>query len=110
MTQTHRGEVWWAIFPYEEDPTQYKHRPVVVIDQDIVGILSVKVTSQSVRDKYDVEIVNWQYAKLNKSSVVRVSKLITILESDFDRKIGKLHPDDLLNVETTLMEWIKDNQ
>jgi len=27
MTQTHRGEVWWAIFPYEEDPTQYKHRP-----------------------------------------------------------------------------------
>ncbi len=36
-----RGEVWFVEFPLEEDPIKTLNRPVVVLDENLLGVLSV---------------------------------------------------------------------
>ena len=54
-------EIWFADFPYEEDATITKKRPVIILNVEPLEVLSVKVTSQDVRyeDKYDTPIQYW---------------------------------------------------
>ena len=49
MGNFHEGEVWFVGFPLEEDDTQIINRPVVVLDEDKLGVLSVKVIKHKVR-------------------------------------------------------------
>ena len=39
-----KGEVWFVEFPLEEDNSQTINRPVIVLDENILGVLSVKIT------------------------------------------------------------------
>lgn len=50
-------EVWYANFPYEENPTIVKRRPVIILNVDTLECLSVKVTSHEVRDEDDQQII-----------------------------------------------------
>jgi PemK-like, MazF-like toxin of type II toxin-antitoxin system len=40
------GEVVWAWVPYEEDPSQGKDRPVVIIGREASTLLALQLTSQ----------------------------------------------------------------
>lgn len=96
-----KGEVWFVEFPYDDDPGKTANRPVVVLDENVLGVLSVKITKHAVRseDKYDVPIIYWQQAQLRLASTARVSKVILLSKNDFIFKIGDLHPDDLKEIE-----------
>lgn len=37
-------KVWFVEFPLEEDNTQIINRPVIVLDENTLGVLSVKIT------------------------------------------------------------------
>ena len=37
-----KGEVWFVEFPLEEDESKSINRPVIVLDENILGVLSVK--------------------------------------------------------------------
>ena len=39
-----KGEVWFVEFPLEEDPGKFLNRPVIVLDENLLGVLSVKIT------------------------------------------------------------------
>ena len=41
MAKFHEGEVWFVGFPLEEDPNVILNRPVVVLDEDKLGVLYV---------------------------------------------------------------------
>ncbi len=97
-----KGEVWFVEFPLEEDKTQTINRPVVVLDENVLGVLSVKITKHRVRasDPYDVPILYWEDAHLKMASTARISK-VTILANDcFIFKIGDLHPADLQTISS----------
>ena len=47
--QMNKGEVWFVEFPLEEDPSRILNRPVVVLDENLLGVLSVKITKHKVR-------------------------------------------------------------
>ncbi|MDO4562234.1 MAG: type II toxin-antitoxin system PemK/MazF family toxin [Clostridia bacterium] len=81
-------ELWFADFPYEEDNTIVKSRPVIILNVEPLEVLSVKVTSQQSRnsDKYDMPIVHWQYAGLKKPSVARISKTMFLDKNNFTKK------------------------
>lgn len=66
MSNFNKGEVWFVGYPLEEDPSQILNRPVVVLDEGTLGVLSVKVTKHAVRsnDPYDTPILYWQQANL----------------------------------------------
>lgn len=95
----------------EEDNSQTINRPVVVLDENTLGVLSVKITKHSVRsnDPYDTPVLYWQEANLRLASTARVSK-VTVLNSDsFIFKIGDLHKDDLESIENMYTKFMNDN-
>ena len=51
-----KGEVWFVEFPLEENPNRILNRPVVVLDENLLGVLSVKITKHKARkeDPYDI--------------------------------------------------------
>ena len=112
MGKFNKGEVWFAEFPFEEDNSKTMYRPVVVLDEDKLGVLSVKVTRHKVRsdDPFDTPIVYWEQAGLNFMSTARVSKVMNLREDDFIFKIGDLHPDDLKEIEKQYIELMDKNK
>lgn len=108
MANFHEGEVWFVGFPKEENPKEILNRPVVVLDEDKLGVLSVKVTKHKVRaeDPYDTPILYWQQAHLRFASTARVSKVMNLQPEAFIVKIGDLHPDDLLRIEELYINFV----
>lgn len=76
MNQINQWDIWLTDFPYEEDPTQFSSRPVIVLSVEPLWLLSVKVTKHKPRsyDKYDIEIKKWSESGLNEPSTARISK------------------------------------
>lgn len=101
-------EVWFAEFPYEEDSTITKKRPVIVLDVETLKCLTIKVTSHDARnnDQYDTPIEHWQDAGLNRPSVARVSKVMYLQNDKFSYKLGKLHIEDQQEIEKKFMDFI----
>ena len=97
-----RGEVWTV-------ELNGKRRPVVIVSNDNVVVeldhLIATVTSQDVRNEFDVVIENWEEAGLDKPSIVRCSKLNTVHFKELLFKIGKLHEHDLEKVLTTIRNY-----
>ena len=108
MKQFQEEEVWFVGFPMEEDNTKIKNRPVIVLDESTLGVLSVKVTKHAVRhnDPYDVPILYWQEANLRLASTARVSKIMNLQPDDFIFKIGNLHPNDLEKIEKAYIDFM----
>ena len=106
-----KGEVWFASFPYDDDSNSFSNRPVVVMDENNLGVLSVKITKHAVReyDSYDVPIVYWEEAGLKLASPARVAKVVVLQPDDFIFKIGNLNADDLEKVEEALVDYLKNN-
>jgi mRNA-degrading endonuclease toxin of MazEF toxin-antitoxin module len=105
-----KGEVWFVEFPIEEDNSQTINRPVIVLDENILGVLSVKITKHAPRkeDPYDVPILYWQEAHLRLSSTARVSKVTMLSPDSFIFKIGELHQDDLERIEQMYQKYLDE--
>lgn len=100
-----RGEVWFAKFRYEEDPSKYKYRPVVILDNGNVQEFKVLVVKVTTKERIeDVPILYWQDANLRFKSFARTAKFLLLDKEDFKYKIGDLHPDDLSLIETSFIE------
>lgn len=104
-----KGEVWFVEFPLEEDNAKSINRPVIVLDENTLGVLSVKITKHPPRteDPYDVPILYWEKANLRLSSIARVSKLVLLPQDSFIFKIGDLNPEDLSKIEAKYQEYLK---
>jgi mRNA interferase MazF len=85
-----------------------KRRPVMVVyDGGDDDLLVVPVTSHVGRTSFDVSVGQWQQAGLRLPSIVRVEKLATIEKSAIVRKLGRLHPADLVHVEGALHRFFQ---
>ena len=106
-----KGEVWFVQFPLEEDNSQTINRPVIVLDENTLGVLSVKITKHSPRkeDPYDTPILYWKEANLRLASTARVSKVYLLSQDSFIFKIGNLHQDDLERVEEMYQKYLDEN-
>lgn len=105
-----KGDVWFVEFPLEEDNKQTINRPVIVLDEDTLGVLSVKITKHIPREKdpYDVPILFWQQANLRLASTARVSKVYLLTSDSFIFKIGELHKEDMKRVEEMYQRYIRE--
>ncbi len=106
-----KGEVWFVEFPLEEEPTRFLNRPVVVLDENLLGVLSVKITKHKARkeDPYDIPIIYWEEANLRLASTARVSKVMLLTKDSFIFKIGDLHKDDLDRIERMYKIFLERN-
>lgn len=100
-----KWDLWLADVYFEDDPTQCKQRPVVVVSVEPTVCISLKVTSHAKRNcKGEYEIIEWVSAGLDYPSVIRASKICLLKGSDFSKKIGHLHPVDIRNLKSILHE------
>lgn len=101
------GEVWKVDFPFEDDPTQSKIRPCVIldVDDDTLEVLSIKVTTHEPRDEYDVPIFKWSEANLIEPSFARVSKVELLKKEAFIKKLGELDIIDFKNIVNKFKEY-----
>lgn len=95
-----KWEIWYARFKYEET-SEYKERPVLVLENKLVyPILVAKITTHEPRKKFKNEyrIKEWEKAGLDKESTVRLSQVLRLEKNDFLKKIGKLQAYDILSI------------
>ncbi len=106
-----KGEVWFVEFPLEEDATQLLNRSVVVLDENIPGVLSVKITKHKPRstDPYDIPILYWEEAGLHLMSTARISKVMLLPKDSFIFKIGNLNSEDLITIESAYQKFLESN-
>ena len=96
------GEVVWTWVPYEEDHSQGKDRPVLIIGRDAGWLLGLQVTSQDHdRDaaqeasvgRYWMDIGTGGWDRQGRPSEVRLNRIIRIDPSGV-RRIGARLPRD----------------
>ena len=96
------GDVVLVEFPFADGQVA-KHRPaLVLLDIGDADVIAARITSQATRDRYDVELLDWQNAGLKLSSIARLHKLATLDKSLVTRKLGRLSATDWLRVKETL--------
>ena len=98
------GEVWWIHFPYE-DSDILKRRPAIVIDDDTIAILAMKVTSQDKDNPYSVALKDWDTTGLTKPSWAIIDKIVEVSEWHMDSKAGELSERDKLMILQLVSEF-----
>ncbi|WP_424446270.1 type II toxin-antitoxin system PemK/MazF family toxin [Paenibacillus xerothermodurans] len=94
------GDVWIASV-YQTATKQFKVRPIVIVGNDKaidVDVLTAPITTHAPKVGADIILFHWQVAGLARESVARTSKLFPVSKDKLIKKLGSLHPDDLLNV------------
>lgn len=94
-------DLYWADVPYEEDSTQSKERPVVIIKDIGVILIVMRVTTHEARDgnPFDYPLSDWKSAGLNSPSVVRISKLAQLKPDKIGDYIGRLRSADIVAIQ-----------
>lgn len=89
------GEVVWAWVPYEDDPSQGKDRPVLVIGRDGATLLALQLTSQDhdldAEDearwgRYWMDIGSGGWDREGRPSEVRLDRLLRLEEQEVRRE------------------------
>lgn len=95
------GEVVWAWVPYEEDATQGKDRPVLLLDTDGEGWTGLMLTSQDHdRDAADearhgrhwMDVGSGAWDRQGRPSEVRLDRMLRLQRDDVRREGAALDP------------------
>jgi len=102
-------EVWLADFPFSEDETKSKKRPVIVlrVDDETCSVFSMKVTSTEPRGEFEIELFDWSEIPLDHPSTAVASQVVEIFKSKFIKKIGILSEDDWENINDLHNRYLK---
>jgi len=72
------GEVVWTWVPYEEDPTQGKDRPVVIVGRRNTTMVGVALTSKPRDDGSQVAVGTGAWDREGRPSFARLERLLEI--------------------------------
>jgi hypothetical protein len=88
------GEVVWAWVPYEDDPTQGKDRPVLVIGVDGPDLLGVPLSSKDHDHRQDhagwVDVGTGTWDGQHRASHANAARLLRYRPGDVRREGGTL--------------------
>ena len=93
------GEVVWTWVPYEDDPSQGKDRPVVIIGRRSANLLAVALTSKAHDNEMQVVVGRGPWDREGRVSYAKVERLIDV-DPDRVRREGAVlerrHFDDVV--------------
>ena len=98
-------EIWFASVRFEDSP-EIKKRPVVIFKNNIAFILAFKITTHEPRSNFQGEykLKYWKEANLRSESTIRLSTTFKLTKKDLDKKIGQLHPNDIIMIQYKMCE------
>lgn len=103
MNEFQPWDVWWADVRFEDQPTETKVRPVVILSSGELFVVAIKVTSHVPRDQWgEYALIRWKEAGLPKPSTLRLQKRLRLQRADLRARIGALHPSDIFAIERLL--------
>ena len=102
MERFSAGEVVLMSFPFSSLSEMRRRPALVLMDTGDEDIVVARITSQIVRDTFDIELLEWREAGLLLPSVVRLHKLATLEKSLVERRLGALITDDWARVSASL--------
>lgn len=107
------GEVVWTWVPYEEDHSQGKDRPVLVIGNDGPWLLALPLTSQdhdidaaqeAAEGRYWVDIGTGAWDREGRASEVRVNRIVRVDPQRVRRTAGRLAQGRFAEVAAAVAE------
>jgi len=85
------GEVVWAWIPFEEDPTQGKDRPVVVVGTAAAQLVAVTLTSKPHPERRDqVAVGSGAWDRDGRPSYARLDRILGLTEQQVRREGARL--------------------
>jgi hypothetical protein len=79
------GEVVWTWVPYEDDPTQGKDRPVIVLGFDEGGLAVVPLTSKG-GDRDELPVGSGGWDRERRPSYAKVDQVLVVSPGDVRRE------------------------
>lgn len=77
-----KGEVWFVEFPLEEDASRIINRPVIVLDENVLGVLSVKIIQTNIRKEQispkTSSFRGFLYIPINLSDTAKTHEISTV--------------------------------
>lgn len=95
-----KWDIYMADVPFEDLP-QSKVRPVLILEDTVIFIDCLKMTSHAPRAG-EYLLKRWKEAGLHKPTTVRLSKRLKLEQSAIRKRIGSLHPIDIIEIERIL--------
>ncbi len=89
------GEVVWAWVPYEDDPSQGKDRPVLLVGRDGDALLGLQLTSkdhdrdaedEASHGRYWMDVGSGDWDRERRDSEVRLDRLLRMAASEVRRE------------------------
>lgn len=96
-----KWDILLADVPFEDLP-ESKLRPVLVLGDEAHVLDCLKMTSQLPRTGEYV-LRKWSEAGLHKPTTVRIGKRLMLDKCKVRKKIGALHPVDIIEIENRMM-------
>ena len=93
------GEVVWTWVPYEEDPSQGKDRPVVIIGRKGTLLLGVPLTSKVHHNEAQVVVGRGPWDREGRVSYAKVERLLEVDPQQVRREgavLERQHFDDVV--------------
>lgn len=80
------GEVVWVWVPFEEDPTQGKDRPVVVIGRRGDTLVGIPLTSKQHDDEVQVNVGTGDWDSKRRTSYARIWRMLDVDPNEMRRE------------------------
>ena len=107
------GEIVWTWVPYEEDPTQGKDRPVLVVGWEADRVLGLMLTSkdhdrnaarEARRGRFWLDIGSGPWDSRRRESEVRLDRVLCLDPATIRREGAIVDPALFARVTTALAE------
>jgi hypothetical protein len=93
------GEVVWGWVPYEDDPSQGKDRPMVIIGRTGNHLVGVPLTSKQKQNEAQVPVGTGPWDREGRGSFAKVERLLDVDPAGVRREgavLAKRHFDDVV--------------
>lgn len=105
------GEVVWAWVPFEEDPTQGKDRPVVIIGRRNGNLVGIPLTSKRNSREPQVSVGTGEWDAERRTSYARIWRLLDVDEHRMRREgaiLARKHFDAVVAAVDDHYDVIRD--
>ena len=99
------GDVVWVWVPYEEDPTQGKDRPVVVIGRRGSSLVGVPLTTKQHDDEAQVEVGSGDWDPKRRVSYARIWRMLDVDPAPMRREGAMLERDRFDRIITAVDQY-----
>lgn len=93
------GEVVWTWVPYEDDPTQGKDRPVVIVGRRGAALVGVALTSKRHDHERQVAVGTGPWDRESRPSYAKVDRVLEVEPAAVRREgavLSRAHFDDVV--------------